>query len=121
MQHSVASHVRARDDTAEAPWLTRLLRTPSQVLGEVIASVNIDSRFISHMQRKVTDPGSVVGNCERLIRTPLPVSYTRHTCRFLLLWLFLLPLALWQDLGWWTVLLSGFLSCMLLAIEEIGV
>ena len=34
-----------------------------------------------------------MGACERILRTPIPLSYTRHTSRFLTIWLALLPLA----------------------------
>lgn len=38
-----------------------------------------------------------VGTCERIVRYPIPLSYTRHTSRFMLLWLAFLPIALWDD------------------------
>merc|ERR1711976_389165 len=44
-----------------------------------------------------------VGACERILRTPIPVSYTRHTSRILILYLGLLPMALWSMCGWATV------------------
>lgn len=31
-------------------------------------------------------PQEVAGGCERLLRTPIPLGYTRHTSRFLMLW-----------------------------------
>lgn len=38
-----------------------------------------------------------VGTCERIVRFPIPLSYTRHTSRFMLLWLALLPIALYDE------------------------
>lgn len=35
----------------------------------------------------------------RLFETPIPVSYTRHTSRSLMLWLLSLPFALWTIMG----------------------
>lgn len=35
------------------------------------------------MDQNLTAMEDVVGGCERLLRTPLPLSYTRHTTRFL--------------------------------------
>ena len=31
------------------------------------------------------------GTCERILRTPIPLSYTRHTSRFMMIWLTLMP------------------------------
>ena len=36
-----------------------------------------------------------LSSCNRILTTPIPLSYTRHTTRFMALWLLLLPLALW--------------------------
>ena len=38
-----------------------------------------------------------MGACERILRTPIPLSYTRHTARFLMLYLTFLPFALWEQ------------------------
>ena len=62
-----------------------------------------------------------MGACERLLRTPIPQSYTRHTSRFLTLWCNLLPLALWPALGLGTPLATVFIGFALLGIEDIGV
>jgi predicted membrane chloride channel (bestrophin family) len=45
----------------------------------------------------------------------------RHTSRFLIFWLMLLPLALWPEYGWVTVPILALVSFVLLGIEEIGV
>ncbi|CAK0783433.1 hypothetical protein CVIRNUC_006632 [Coccomyxa viridis] len=62
-----------------------------------------------------------IGTCERLLKTPIPLSYTRHTSRFLVLWLAFLPFSLWPACGWTSVPASGIISFLLLGIEEIGV
>lgn len=33
----------------------------------------------------------VTGGCERILRTPVPLMYTRHNSRMLAVWLTLLP------------------------------
>ncbi|KAL4853499.1 hypothetical protein ACK3TF_005521 [Chlorella vulgaris] len=62
-----------------------------------------------------------LGKCERLLRTPIPLSYTRHTSRFMVIWLSCLPLGLWSACRWGTVPLTIVISFLLLGIEEIGV
>ena len=39
-----------------------------------------------------------LGSSERLLSSPVPLFYSRHTARFLSFWLLLLPLALWKPL-----------------------
>ena len=63
----------------------------------------------------------VVGTCERILRTPIPLSYTRHTSRFMIIWLTLLPFALYDSLRWAVVPVCTLLAFLLLGIEEIGV
>lgn len=63
----------------------------------------------------------VVGACERILRTPIPLSYTRHTSRFLVIYLSALPLGLWSGCHWATIPLAMVIAFLLLGIEEIGV
>ena len=62
----------------------------------------------------------VLGGCDRILRTPVPLSYSRHTSRFLTMWTATLPCVLAEQLGWWTVLACAFVSWAVFGIEEIG-
>jgi hypothetical protein len=42
-------------------------------------------------ERTALRPQDMQGCCERILRTPIPLSYTRHTSRFMMIWLTLLP------------------------------
>lgn len=57
-----------------------------------------------------------LSSCNRILTTPIPLSYTRHTARFMVLWLALLPLALWAVCGWGSVLATALVSLALLTI-----
>jgi len=61
-----------------------------------------------------------VAQCERLVQTPIPQSYVRHTSRFLSLWLLTLPFALCYLVGWWTPLVVWMASWSLCGIQELG-
>merc|ERR1719398_218188 len=65
-----------------------------------------------------------VGACERIFKSPIPLVYTRHTARFVGLWLGLLPLAIWgADTSWnhlATIPSCAITSFFLLGIEELG-
>jgi ion channel-forming bestrophin family protein len=45
-----------------------------------------------------------VGICEKIVRTPIPRTYSTHTTRFTMVYICGLPLALWSSLGWATLL-----------------
>lgn len=46
---------------------------------------------------------------------------TRHTARFLVLWLWVLPLSLWDRLGWGVIPTTAVVSYLLLGIDEIAI
>lgn len=76
---------------------------------------------ITNMEFNITQLGDVCGSCERILKTPIPLSYTRHTSRFMIIWLSLLPFALWETCGWGMVPLTVAISLLTLGVEEIGV
>ena len=61
------------------------------------------------------------GACERIHKTPLPFAYVVHLRRALIFYCATLPFALVRDFGWWSVLVTLFVSYIMLGIEEIGV
>ncbi len=66
-----------------------------------------------------------LGGCERLLSSPIPLFYSRHTARFLSTWLLLLPFALYSQFGdsWNHVMMipaSAFISVSLFGIEELA-
>lgn len=62
-----------------------------------------------------------MSKCEKILRTPVPWSYSRHTSRFLSLWIGTLPLALVGTVNNWLVfLITLFTGYSMLGIEEIG-
>ncbi|CAK0882767.1 unnamed protein product, partial [Prorocentrum cordatum] len=61
-----------------------------------------------------------VGRCERLVQTPVPLSYARHTSRFVSIWTLTLPLAIVSDLRWLTAPVILLITWALFGIMEIG-
>lgn len=53
----------------------------------------IDRKAIDETISSLVD---LLGACERIFKSPIPLVYTRHTSRFLTVFLFLMPLALWE-------------------------
>lgn len=73
------------------------------------------------MHDNLTKLHDLLGASERILRTPIPVAYTRHTTRCLILWLAVMPYALWGNLGWGTVIAGPLISFLLSGINEIGI
>ncbi|GIL87210.1 hypothetical protein Vretimale_14310 [Volvox reticuliferus] len=91
------------------------------VISQIILSVPMSSIHQMQMSTNLTFFHDVLGGCERLLRAPIPVSYTRHTARFLFAWLTLLPFALYPSVGWGVVPVCTGIAAVLCGIEEIGV
>ena len=92
-----------------------------QVLSELIEAAPITELQRWQMHANLTELHDVLGACERILRTPIPVAYTRHTSRSVILWMTALPLALWPQCGWATVALAPLVGVLLLGINEIGI
>merc|ERR1712232_1487178 len=54
------------------------------------------------MEMNITRLVVNIGACERILGTPIPVGFTIHTLRYLLVWIFLIPLGLQKELGFGT-------------------
>lgn len=63
----------------------------------------------------------VLGRCERINRVPIPLSYTRHTSRFLTVWALLLPLGLWDADRLQAIIFAPVISFLLFGVDQIGV
>jgi len=60
-----------------------------------------------------------IGICEQLMGIPIPLSYTRLTSRFLVLWHLTLPIILWDDCHWIVVPATFISAASLFCIEEV--
>ena len=97
-----------------------------------LPSIEVNERIA--VDGQLSELTQSLGQCEKLLRTPIPLGYTRYAVRFLWIWLSLLPFALVRTFGdfgqstWWadkpqallpfTMLLLGFIF---LSIEDIAV
>ncbi|KAK3272804.1 hypothetical protein CYMTET_18919 [Cymbomonas tetramitiformis] len=92
-----------------------------RVMSELVYRADLHPVLNTEMSDNITFFEDVLGKCERILKTPIPLSYTRHTSRFLCMWLALLPFALYKDCGWASVPIEAFTAFCLLGIEDIGV
>ena len=90
------------------------------MLAEIVSSIHVHPQYTVNMHQNLTTFHDILGGCERLLRSPIPLSYTRYTSRLLIIWLAMLPMALWSSLGWAAVGVSAIMGVLLLGIEEVG-
>ena len=62
-----------------------------------------------------------LGNCERILKTPIPLAYAIHLKQLLLLYCLALPFQMVRDLTWGTGPVVALISFTLFGIEEIGI
>jgi predicted membrane chloride channel (bestrophin family) len=92
--------VTARLSTSQAEALLKSQHRPNRALQDL--STVIESLPNIHFMRKDKLHASLtrfednLGSSERLLSSPVPLFYTRHTTRFLAVWISLLPLALYE-------------------------
>jgi putative membrane protein len=74
-----------------------------------------------HMIEGLATLSAHLVTCERIIKQPVPLSYTRHTSRFLSLFITLLPFSLLSNgLGWLVVPITTLITWSLVSIQEIS-
>ncbi len=100
-------------------YALQVLSTTVRELADVMPSK--DNILIPNMDMNLTAFEEVAGTCERILKTPIPLAYTRHTSRFMIIWLSALPFALWEHLHWGMVPTSVVISLLTLGVEDIGV
>ena len=63
----------------------------------------------------------VLGICERILKTPIPLAYNIHLKQLILLYCLTLPFQLVDQFLWLTPLLVALISFTVFGIEEIGI
>jgi len=114
--------------TQQAEAIFAAAHRPNRALQDLsVAIENLPMHFIrkDEIHRAATIFEDNLGSSERLLSSPIPLFYSRHTSRFLTVWLLLLPLGLWEPLGasWNHIDLIPahfFLSIFLFGIEELA-
>lgn len=85
-----------------------------------VGTDRIEALHMVHVSDLIDSLVGAATACERIVKTPVPWSYSRHTSRFLTLWSGTLPFALVQQAGWLTVPIVCAACWCLFGIEEIG-
>ena len=98
----------------------QVLFDTSQILNKAL-SLGMSTQMHQQCEIIVKELSSVVSESEKILYTPIPISYTRHTSRTLTLWLLTLPFSLWGALGLATIPAIFMLGWLMLGVDEIGI
>ncbi|GAB5373199.1 hypothetical protein AAMO2058_001729900 [Amorphochlora amoebiformis] len=104
-------------------FLLNLIAAEVQAIPESLPTVadgGFSSRERLAMMRMIDVMTTVIGSCERIVQTPVPLNYARHTSRFLTFWCLTLPLALVHELGFAVVPVTALVVWAMFGIQEIG-
>ena len=75
---------------------------------------------LTTLHKLVDELVDILGGCERILKTPLPLIYSIIFRQVVIAFCLILPLDLVRDVTWWTGIIMAFVSFTLLSIEEIG-
>ncbi len=118
--------VRSLLAAEEAEALSSVVNQPQYVLtrlralGHASSAAGVTEKEREVLLKSATVLGECVSTCERIFNTPIPLAYSRHTSRFLVLYVSTLPLALVHTIGWATLPVMSSIVWALFGILEIG-
>ena len=81
----------------------------------------LDVYQLTGMKDLISSMIDVLGGCERILKTPIPLAYAIHLKQLLLLYCLALPFQMVNDLAWGTGPVVALISFTLFGIEEIGI
>ncbi|ACB51800.1 UPF0187-containing protein [Crocosphaera subtropica ATCC 51142] len=81
----------------------------------------INSYQLTAMFKLLDTMVDVLGACERILKTPIPLAYTIHLKQLVLLYCLTLPFQFVDELGWMTAPIVALISFTILGIEAIGI
>jgi putative membrane protein len=81
----------------------------------------LDVYQLTAMNELLNSMIDVLGGCERILKTPIPLAYAIHLKQLLLLYCLALPFQMVNDLAWGTGPVVALISFTLFGIEEIGI
>jgi ion channel-forming bestrophin family protein len=76
---------------------------------------------MNELQNILSGMVDMLGACERILRTPMPMAYAIHLRQLLFIYCLLLPFQVVEELHWWTAPATALVSFTLFGIEAIGV
>lgn len=127
-EQAFQKEVKEKLPEKQAEMMIASVHRPNRALQDLSFAVDsLPMHFArkNEVHRAVTIFEDNLGSSERLLTSPVPVFYSRHTARFISVWLFLLPLGLYDPFkSSWnhvTMIPATFvLSLFMFGIEELA-
>jgi ion channel-forming bestrophin family protein len=118
----------AKLPAAQAAAILSAAHRPNRALQDLsLAIENLPMHFMrkNELHKAVTIFEDNLGSSERLLTSPVPLFYSRHTARFLAVWLLLVPFALYEPCAasWNHIAMipaTAVFSVFLFGIEELA-
>ncbi|TKY63909.1 UPF0187 protein [Spatholobus suberectus] len=114
-------HMLEVDDLAVVMNSKHRPRCIIEFISQSIRLLKLEESRRNVLESKISCFHEGIGICEQLMGIPIPLSYTRLTSRFLVLWHLTLPIILWDDCHWIVVPATFISAASLFCIEEVGV
>ncbi|KAK9838811.1 hypothetical protein WJX74_003791 [Apatococcus lobatus] len=108
----------------ELDWLQRQEKPTYGVMTaitHIVRAAGLSPEEQQSMDLEIRGAMSEFTHCDDILLQPLPTAYTRHTSRFLMVWLVCLPVPIWEAYTWATPVICGAIAFFLLGIEHIGI
>lgn len=80
----------------------------------------LDIYQLTALNKLVGELVNILGGCERILKTPLPLIYGIILRMFVFVYCIILPLELVNNIHWWTGAINAFVGFSLLSIEHVG-
>eukprot|EP00571_Detonula_confervacea_P017838 CAMPEP_0172299284 /NCGR_PEP_ID=MMETSP1058-20130122/1641_1 /TAXON_ID=83371 /ORGANISM="Detonula confervacea, Strain CCMP 353" /LENGTH=435 /DNA_ID=CAMNT_0013008701 /DNA_START=37 /DNA_END=1344 /DNA_ORIENTATION=+ len=122
------AEIKSRLTPDQANAMISAVHRPNRALFDLsVAIEQLPMHFVrkNSMNNNLSIFEDTLGGSERLLSSPVPLFYSRHTARFLLTWLIFLPLALYEPFAnsWNHAVMipaTAFISVCLFGIEELA-
>ena len=96
-------------------------------LSLALDAIPVDEKRRVEIDKSIILIADAVAACQRILTSPVPLVYTKHSSRFLSLWMLLLPFAMHDQFiqrhqtGLVTIPAAALLSLFLFGIEELAI
>lgn len=132
---SMKEHLREQDFSLAPEYLPkhslkqfeRANHKPNFILLEISRHIRrmldegiINGHQLQTLEGDVTVLANVLGACERIRNTPIPMGYVLHLKRILLIYLITLPITFIKEMEWWAVPFASIVFYTMVGIELIG-
>lgn len=98
----------------------RLLESMQKQLIQAVEQGHISDMIYMSIQKHIVEMGNIQAGCDRIAGTPLPFPYSVLLHRAVFAFCWILPFGLASVMGFWSVFLVGFISYLLLGLDELS-